>query len=160
MKKVIFLMMALMTCFASSIQSQSTVYQKHENLINYMGYPQYAGWSVSLHYDVNDKGEVISDSTFYVFATSAEYTQITETFTLLRTNNLDDVKQFFLDLNNAITNMPLKSSTNLDKYGIRLYKTTSKAITITSLTTGRDDSWTYYSVLVWKQVDKGLKKIR
>ncbi len=156
MKKVQFVSVMLFVMLTSVCFGQdSQTYRKSEHLINFMGMPMYAGWDLMIFYDVNFDGNVVSDTTYHIFTNSAAYTHVQESFTMYSTSNLSELIAFFDFLNDKLELMPQKSSYISNEYSLRVYKG-NKMLILTKTDTQRDDYYTYYSLSLYKKINKSL----
>lgn len=141
-----------MMCFITlvSFGQNTQTFEKREELVKnlYAG----VGWDITMYYNIDSEGNSISDTTYYVSANSAAYTQIKEVFTIYSTKNYDELVEFFAFLNEQYLNMPVESSFNSDKYELKIYKG-KKMLMITKLNTGRDDSYACYDSLLFKVIN-------
>lgn len=150
MKKLITMMLFMMLTMISFGQDNQT-FEKREELIKnlYVG----VGWNIVMNYNIDSEGNSISDTTYYVSANSAAYTQIAEIFIVYSTENYDELVGFFAFLNDKYLNMPIESSYDSDEYSLRIYKG-KKNLMVKKLNTGRDDSYAYYDSLLFKVISK------
>jgi hypothetical protein len=155
MKKLLFLLFLGLPILSFS-QTDTTKYDKREHLLKTAGYIGYGGWDICIKYKVNSKGESVSDTTYYLFCNSAKYTTLTETFIMYSCSTKKEMKDFFINLDNKLKNMPKDASLTEGDYSYNK----SKWLTVTNNKTGRSDSYTYYAESVSKKAHKALDALK
>lgn len=140
------------------VYSQDTIkYQKTDHLFKMAGIPMYGGWDLEMNYEINGKGETVSDTSYTIVVRSIAYTQIDELFTMLPSCNLDELKKFFQNLDDKLKNQPDKTNITIGDYS---YDKQGKIIILTNLSTGRNDSYTWYTSAISIKANKILQSIQ
>ena len=92
-------------------------YRKMEDVAKMQG-----GWAIAMSYDIDDSGQVTSDTSFIIMCQNAEYQHIVDYFLLFGTKDFAELKAFINEIGNLLLTMPGGTSKEWGEYNISLYR--------------------------------------